>query len=138
MFEPHSPGSALAFALDHHRPQQTLVLRICGDADFAHESELRVVLAAALVEAPKVLIVELSRAFVDVRGLTALLVLDQQARRRGVTVILAGASATLRRIVGLFRLPGRLPCFGGVAEALAAGQPPERSNPSTAGGPQAA
>ncbi|WP_018506223.1 STAS domain-containing protein [Parafrankia discariae] len=96
-----------------------------GDLDMLTEASagaaLDTVLSAVTARrapspAPVGLVLDVSRVFADVRGLTVLHRLWRAGERRAVVVALGGAAPLLRRMVELLTSPG-VPLYPGVAEA---------------------
>ncbi|ABW09721.1 Sulfate transporter/antisigma-factor antagonist STAS [Parafrankia sp. EAN1pec] len=99
-----------------------------GDLDMATEAPARAALDAVLTAVaarrthspgpvgPVGLVLDVSRVFADVRGLTVLHRLWRAGERRAVAVALSGAGPLLRRMVELLTSPG-VPLYPDVAEA---------------------
>ncbi len=89
------PGRLVAAV--RHRPGG-LTVAFQGDLDAAVEPMARALLWSCLDECTSALVVDLTGAFVDVRGFTVLHLLWRAGRERGVRVALAGCSPIVDRM----------------------------------------
>lgn len=86
---------AAGLEVEVERSPAVCVVRLRGDLDLASETPARDLLTEQLAHGPAVLVVDLRRAFVDVRGLAVLVDATRDARERGCRVVVVHPPSSL-------------------------------------------
>ncbi len=118
-----SPSPRLQVTLD--LDAKTTVLHLAGELDADDAPAVRTLLAEQVLSGSGSLVVDLSGlTFIDSAGLAALIAAHKGTRSAGTSLVLAGLSAPVAKIMSVTGLDGVLTVAPTVEAALAAVQDP--------------
>lgn len=113
---------------------QATIVTLTGELDLATVPMLDARLAALGGQRAPHLVVDVTAlTFCDCSGLGALVRARNQAAARGGWLRLCGAADPLTKTIKIARMASALPCYPGLADALAASAPASPTLPSDAG-----